>query len=358
MGLIVHELAVDRGGFTLEVSFQSDARWLAVFGRSGAGKTTLLDVVAGLRSPRRGRIEAGGTVYVDAAEGRDLPPRRRRVGYVRQAPDLFPKMTVEENLRFAQRRAPERAEARREEIVELLGLRSLRHRRPADLSGGESRRAQIGRAVASAPSLLLLDEPLAGMDETSRREILSVFALLKERFSMPAILVSHRYDEVLAFADEVVVLEEGRLLARGEPFETLSRPAVWPVARLSGVENVLSATVRQAQDGEGGTLVEWEGSLWHVPRQNAAAGSAVTLGLFAEDVLLAREFSGRISARNCLAAEVERVSESPGEALVALRVGSGRVVARITRGALRELEITPGASVRLLVKSTALRTLA
>jgi molybdate transport system ATP-binding protein len=354
MGVIFEDVAVSRGEFTLEASFASDARWLALFGRSGSGKTTLLDALAGLVAPSRGRIEAGGRLLFDARRDVSLPPRRRAVGYVRQTSDLFPKMTVEENVRFGEPRA---GRPSAEELLAAFGLEKLRRRLPGQLSGGEARRVQIARAAASGPAILLLDEPLANLDEASRREIVAVFSAMKERFSVPAILVSHRFDEVLAFADEVVVLEEGRVRARGEPFATLSRPAAWPVAKIAGIENVLRCVVGRPEDGEGGTQVEWQGLSWHAPRLAGSPGDPVSLGLFAEDVILARGLSGRVSARNRFEARVERVSESGGEALVELAAGGGRLVARVTRGALTELEIIPGAEVTVLVKSAALRIL-
>lgn len=357
MGLILRDVAAARGEFRLEVSFESSARRLAVFGRSGSGKTTLLDAIAGLITPQRGRIEAGGAVFFDASAAVNLPPRRRGVGYVRQSLDLFPKMTVEENLRFAEDRPGASGRFERSEILSAFGLEPLRRRFPAELSGGEARRAQMARAVASEPSLLLLDEPLANLDEASRREILPFFSSLEDRFGLPALLVSHRFDEVLAFAEEVVVLEGGRVTASGEPFATLARPTLWPVARLAGVENVLAGVVEAENAGEGGSVFLWEGVRWRVPALSAPPGTRVCLGLFAADILLARDFSGRVSARNCLDGLVERVTESGGEALVELRVGTGRLVARVTRGALRELAVVAGTGIRLLVKSTAFQLL-
>jgi molybdate transport system ATP-binding protein len=352
------DIQARRGEFSLEASFESAARRLALFGRSGAGKTTLLDAFAGLLRPSRGRIQVDGEVLFDSERRLDRALRHRRVGYVRQAVDLFPHMTVEQNLRFGAERGQGEPGFSVTEVLEEFGLQGFRHRRPSELSGGQARRVQMARAVASHPRLLLLDEPLASLDEASRREILPLLEFLTTRFRLPCLFVSHRFDEAVRFAEETVVLEEGRVLSHGEPFETLSRPAVWSVAKLAGVENLLAGVIAEPDDGEGGSLVEWETVTWHTPRLAGVRGEKVTLALFAEDVLLARRFSGRISARNCLEARVRRVSRTGGEALLRLEVGSGELTARVTEGALRDVEIVEGAPVLAIVKSTALRPIA
>lgn len=216
--MIRAEVRVTRGEFLLEAALETHCRAIAIFGRSGAGKTTLLDAIAGLRRPQRGRIEIGSCPVFDSTSGLDMPARHRRIGYVRQENDLFPKMTVARQIEFARR---SRGAGDPAEAIEAFGVRELLRRYPRQLSGGEARRVQMARAVASAPDLLLLDEPLANLDDRSREEILPFLQSLPRRFSAPAILISHRAQEVRLFAEEVWLLQEGRIAGHGTPTSLL-----------------------------------------------------------------------------------------------------------------------------------------
>ena len=211
--------ALERDGFALDIDVELPGSGVtALFGPSGAGKSTLIDIVAGLVRPQRGRIVVNDSVYFDSASGLDLPPERRRVGYVFQDARLFPHVYVAANLRFGEKR---RAESDRiagfEEIVELLGIGLLLKRRPATLSGGEKQRVAIGRALLSGPRLLLLDEPLASLDAARKAEILPYLQRLRARFNLPMLYVSHVWSEVALLADHVVRLEAGRVAGQGAP---------------------------------------------------------------------------------------------------------------------------------------------
>jgi molybdate transport system ATP-binding protein len=200
------------GDFRLAVAFVAPDGVTALFGPSGSGKTTLVNIIAGLIRPQRGRVAIDGTVLVDRARGLWLPPHRRRIGYVFQDGRLFPHLTVRQNLLYGRHFTP-RAERRAslEAVVELLGIAPLLQRRPASLSGGEKQRVAIGRALLADPRLLLMDEPLAGLDEARRDEILPYIERLRDRSGLPIVYVSHAASEVRQLASTVVRLEAGRL---------------------------------------------------------------------------------------------------------------------------------------------------
>jgi molybdate transport system ATP-binding protein len=217
--------------FSLELDLEMSAHVTAVFGPSGAGKTSLLESVAGLRRPAAGRIALAGRVFDDVASGSHVPPRERAVGYVTQDDSLFPHLSVARNLRYGVGRGRPRGSAAGEErIVESLGLASLLERRPGTLSGGEKRRVALGRALLSAPEILLLDEPLSGLDRPLRERVLEHLLKVKEVFRRPILYVTHEADEVVALADEVVLLAAGRLVARGTPRDVLPPAASAPLA--------------------------------------------------------------------------------------------------------------------------------
>lgn len=206
-----------RAEFTVDVSFESEARIVALFGPSGSGKTTLLNVIAGLLRPDAARIVVGARTLTDTDLGVFVPPHERRVGYVFQEGRLFPHMNVRRNLLYGRRFTPPPDRyAALDEIVALLGLESLLDRRPGTLSGGEKQRVAIGRALLASPRLLLMDEPLSSLDEARKAETLPYVERLRDELSIPIIYVSHSLAEVRRLTDHIVRLERGRMVDSGE----------------------------------------------------------------------------------------------------------------------------------------------
>jgi molybdate transport system ATP-binding protein len=204
------------GDFAIAARFETTASATALFGSSGAGKTTIINMIAGLVRPDRGRIMYRGRVLFDTDRGIDLPPHRRRFGYVFQDGRLFPHLSVASNLEYGRWMCGlkrDRAELAR--IVELLDLKHLIARRPATLSGGERQRVAVGRALLMGPKLLLLDEPLASLDQTRKAEIMPYFERLRDEVGVPIIYVSHHAEEVRRLATAVVRIEAGRVAAVG-----------------------------------------------------------------------------------------------------------------------------------------------
>lgn len=211
------DIALRRGDFQLDAKLQSDTAALALFGPSGSGKTSILMALAGLLRPRRGRIALRGKTLFDSANGIDLPPRKRKLGVVFQDLRLFPHLSVRANLLYAG------AAAGFDATVAMLGLEALLARKPGSLSGGEGRRVAIGRALLAQPVALLLDEPLAGLHREARDEVLHYLRRLKVELHMPLLLVSHQDDEVLALADAVALIAEGRIVEQIDIAEFAAR---------------------------------------------------------------------------------------------------------------------------------------
>lgn len=208
--------------FDLQVAFESRARQVALFGPSGSGKTSVLLAIAGLRRPDAGRIRLAGELLFDSARGVHVAPARRGLGVVFQDGRLFPHLRVIDNLLYGQRSKPNAASAIGfDTAVGLLGLTDLLDRWPATLSGGEARRVAIGRALLSQPRALLLDEPLVGLHREARGQVLQYLRRLRDEIGLPTLLVSHQPDEVRALAQEVVLLDDGRV-ARQTPIGEFS----------------------------------------------------------------------------------------------------------------------------------------
>lgn len=218
VNLRLNKIALPLAHFTLEVDAEIDCQVAAIFGPSGAGKTSLLDLIAGLRRPRTAFIQLGDQVLTDTAAGIMVPTRHRQIGYVPQDLALFPHLSVRQNLLYGHRRSAEaKSPFTYEHVTEVLEIRPLAARRPDLLSGGEKQRVALARALLASPRILLLDEPLASLDSALKSRIIPYLARIRDEFRLPMLYVTHDWTEVRALCSEVLVLERGRIVDRGEP---------------------------------------------------------------------------------------------------------------------------------------------
>jgi molybdate transport system ATP-binding protein len=215
--LLLKNISLPLAEFALEVDLELSSQVTAIFGPSGAGKTSLLDLIAGLRRPRSALIQLGERVLTDTARGLAVPPRAREMGYVPQDLALFPHLPTLKNLLYGCKAAERGGLFSYEHVAEVLEIGPLAGRRVMELSGGEKRRVALGRALLSSPKLLLLDEPLAGLDAALKAKIIPYLARVRDEFRVPMLYVSHDRQEVQALCDEVVELERGRVRSRGAP---------------------------------------------------------------------------------------------------------------------------------------------
>ena len=355
----------EEGAFRLQGSFRSDGRLTALFGRSGSGKTTLVNVIAGLIRPGRGRIAVDGATLLDTQAGVFVPKHRRRIGYVFQEGRLFPHLSVRQNLLFGRWFAgregfgdPDRA-SDFDAVVALLGIGHLLRRRPAGLSGGEKQRVAIGRALLARPRLLLMDEPLASLDEARKAEILPLIERLRDEAAVPIVYVSHAVAEVARLATTVVVLEGGRVAAAGGAAEVLGR---LDLPSLEGDDDggaVLEARVERHDEAYGLSMLMTPAGLLQVPRLDLAPGAATRAHVRARDVMLSLAAPQGLSALNVLPGRVAEIGGSdpqPSPATVAVRLdcGGATLVARITRKSLAALDLAPGKAVHAVIKSVSL----
>lgn len=368
------EVPLDR--FTLALRWQTGASSLGIFGHSGAGKTTVLETIAGLRRNARGTIRVNGETWLDGARGVRVPPEERGVGYVPQAGLLFPHWTVRRNVAAGAERR--RRAARRpagsapaggsaptvEQVLDVLELAPLADRPVQSLSGGEARRVALARALCSAPRLLLLDEPLAGLDHPLRRRILAYLLRVREAFAVPSLVVSHEHLEMRMLADEMLALANGREIARGRPAEILSRPDVLALTPAGEGDNVLPGRVAEVADAA--AVVELgEGLRIVVPGIDLAAGQRVAVGLSAADLIVALGPPEGLSAQNQLPATILELRESPhapgshGDVLLLARAGGlDPLLVEVTQRAVARLGLRPGLAVHLVFKAHSCRVLA
>lgn len=221
------------GGFAVDARLAASSQVTALFGPSGSGKTSILYMIAGLLRPQSGSITLGEQTWLDTKRGIDLKPEERRVGFVFQDQLLFPHLSVEQNLLYGRRRRGDAARAiPPERVIEVLELRELLARYPRNLSGGEKQRVALGRSLLSGPELLLLDEPLAALDEGLKDRVLAYLERVMAEWHVPTLYVSHNASEVRRLAEHVIVVEAGRVARSGTADEVL--PANYSSSRDSG----------------------------------------------------------------------------------------------------------------------------
>ena len=359
--MIEASLRLRRGDFKLDVALQLPAQGVsALFGPSGCGKTTLLRALAGL-DRASGRVALGTEVWQDDSAGHWLPTHHRALGYVTQEAALFPHLDVRANLDYGRRRSGPTAQAfALEAVVELLGIGPLMQRRPSTLSGGERQRVAIARALATAPRLLLMDEPLAALDAQRKAEILPYLERLHRELALPIVYVTHAMDEVARLADHLVLLQAGSVLAAGPLSELLSRTDL-PLARQDDAGVVIEARVTEHDPRYGLSRIGFAGgSLW-VGETAAAIGEPVRARVLARDVSIARSRPTETSVINVLPVVLEAVQADHSTALLRLRVsdtGSDqravRLLARITRRSCELLSLQPGDALFAQIKGVAL----
>ncbi|MGB1062598.1 MAG: molybdenum ABC transporter ATP-binding protein, partial [Ketobacter sp.] len=337
---------IQRSGFQLDVdvSFPSSGV-TGLVGPSGCGKTTLLRAIAGLEQEPDGYCRVGNMIWQDG--GQFVPVHKRQLGYVFQEASLFSHLSVRGNLNYGLRRTP--AKDRRlgmDEVVDLLGLRDLIDRHPEGLSGGERQRVALARALLASPKLLLMDEPLAALDQASKKDILPYLERLHDELNMPVLYVSHAADEVARLADHLIMMEVGRVKASGPITELLTQLDL-AVEQGADAEAVIETTVTDYDDEYHLSHLQFAGGIFHVASARPMAqGQAVRLRILARDVSLTLAPQTGTSILNIFPATVEALSEDgPAQCLVRLRIGDTPILARITQKSADVLNLKPGLSV-------------
>ncbi len=351
-GRLIVKVRQTLGSFSLVAEFQAEGGVTALFGRSGSGKTSLIRAIAGLSRPQHSHISIGDDVLLDTARGIFVPSHRRRFGYVFQDARLFPHLSVRQNLGYGRWFAGSRSkEGEFDRVVDMLGIGQLLERRPDKLSGGEKQRVAIGRALLSSPRLLLMDEPLAALDDERKAEILPYLERLRDESAIPVIYVSHAVAEVARLADRVVMLDNGRIEAIGTPADVFSRALD---RRDAGA--VLSGEVIAVDPAHRLVTVGLSGGKILVPNADVEPGRKVRLHLPERDVLVATRRPEGLSALNILEGSVAGI-EPDGEGMVRIRIlcGADCILARITALSVERLDLKLSLPVFAIVKTVALQ---
>lgn len=345
MSLLV-DITHKQGDFTLKASFSAADGLTALSGPSGSGKTTLINLIAGLTPLQKGCILFGDRVWNDTQAGIFVPPHRRRIGYVFQEARLFPHMSVRANLAYGMGNvAKAERPARMARIADLLRIAPLLDRRPSGLSGGEKQRVALGRALLSAPDLLLMDEPLSALDAALKADILPDIERVRDAEGIPILYISHSIEEVARLATRVVALEAGRIVAIGGPEAAFASGAHMRAG------SFLTAVVAEIFEGEGLMLAHAPGGKLYLRFAPVAIGQTVRVFVPAADIVLARGLPEAISTLNRLSGIVVSLREDKNSVLVELDCGGERLLAEVTRRSAERLAIAPGERLNALFKA-------
>jgi len=347
------EVEVDKrlGDFRLQAGFAVSGARIGLFGPSGSGKSTLMHLLAGLLRVDRGRIAIDGEVLCDSAAGIHLPPEQRRIGVVFQHAHLFPHLSVERNLLYGYRRLPQ---ARRRiapaALIEVLGLGGLLGRDVTSLSGGERQRVALGRSILACPRLILLDEPLTGLDEKLKYQIIPYLTQVFAEFEIPLLLISHSLNEMRLLSETVLEIAGGAVLGQTSA-EELARRAMGS-SRI-GYINLLELSQPREHDG----LYSY---LWGDQQIVLSAGSEAPGGMFelsSKDITLFKRHPEASSARNMLNCRVAKLFGAGNRIGVELDCGGRTLVSQVVGEAAIDLGLQPGSEVVAVIKASAFRRL-
>jgi molybdate transport system ATP-binding protein len=343
-------------GFSLNVVHDLELDGVTgLFGPSGSGKSTLLRVIAGLEQDVTGKVSFSGESWLDSENEISIPAHQRPVGYVFQDARLFPHLSVQGNLQFAEHRnSSPGGEISRAEVVSVMNLGDFLDRDVDTLSGGERQRVAIARTLLTQPRLLLLDEPLAALDVGHKQEILPYLEALPNRFGLPAIFVSHAVNEMARLADNVIVLENGSVTASGSAAGILSREELQMSAMPFEAVSIFDVRVVENLPGEQLTRVTYDDQRITIPGIiDAGEGDSIRLVVRAGDVVLATAEPKHLSVRNVLHGKIEAVDAIPDSpfSIVSVDIGGAGLKAQLTQHAIGELGLTPGMMVYALIKT-------
>ena len=340
------------GSFTLAVDCTLEKQVSVFLGVSGSGKSTLLNCISGTLTPDMGEIVFGDESLYDSAAKINLPPEKRRFGYVFQEGYLFPHLTVAQNIRYGQPNPRKSSDA-----IDVLEISELLQRYPKQLSGGQRQRVAIARALAMEPRMLLMDEPLASLDSALKDRIIPYLHHLKDAFDIPILYVTHTFSEAMALADEAFLIADGEIMASGEPHRLLTAPSAMPIAQLTGVENILILPVKFSDKALGMTWLEIGNQSLVIPYTEAEVGEVVPVAIRAEDIIISLEPNLPISARNTLRGTIQYFDVKSERTWLSILVEWHHLAVKITHEAREQMALREDLEVYCVIKASAINRL-
>ena len=350
--LIKFELS--QGSFKSKIEFDiATNKIIAITGLSGSGKSTIAKVICGLIKPNNGLIKLNDKILYCSNSETNISPNLRNIGMVFQEPRLFSHMSVRNNLLYGQRRNSEINIIKLDKIVKILGIKDLLDRRTYNLSGGEAQRVSIGRALLSEPEILILDEPLTGLDAPRQNKILSIIKSINKNIKIPILFISHSIDEIIFIAERIIIIEKGKVAAQGTIDEIISYKKLSYFNKENQKSSLIKGTIIEQDKKQFTSTLDVDGTLMTTKIINDKIGSSHILKLFSKDISIATKKPKDISINNILETKINKVNifKKEGSVDLILSIGKQKIISEITLKSFKKLKLKKGLRVYALVKA-------
>ncbi len=357
MSVLSASFLLSRPGFTMDINCELQTQVTGIFGPSGAGKTTFLHVLAGLETPDSGSVVIQNHEVFNSAKKVNLPPEKRKIGYVFQEGRLFPHLNVAQNLKYGlkQKLNPEFFK----EVTCLLKISNIMEKKVSQISGGQGQRVAIGRAILSSPDILVLDEPFSALDKNLRQHIIYLLKPLIQKFNIPMLVISHDLSDLLMLSNQLMIIHEGKCAGYGNYYDLIGKKEAITEMSKSGLINTIELKIDRV-DKEGGLLILSHGEhqiyaeSW-LDGDNLNNGIQVNLFLRPEDVTLARHRIEDISIQNQIEGKIEKLITTDNKVLCVIDHGF-KLIAEVTLATKQKMNLEKGTKIWSLFKAAALKS--
>lgn len=356
MSVLKANFLLSRPGFTLDIHCEIKAQVTGIFGPSGAGKTTFLHVLAGLETPDHGRISIENHDVFNSSKNINLPPEKRKIGYVFQEGRLFPHLNVAQNLKYGLKQKQNFALFK--EVTDLLKISDLLDKKVSQISGGQAQRVAIGRALLSAPDILVLDEPFSALDKYLRQHIISLLKPLIKKFNIPMLVISHDLSDLLMLSDQLMIIHDGKCAGHGNYHDLIGKKEAINEMSKSGLMNSIEMRIDYVDGEKGLMILSHDGcqifaESW-LDGNSFIDDKRINIFLRPEDVTLALHKIKDISIQNQLEGKIEKLITIDNKVLCVIDHGF-KLIAEITIATKQKMKLKEGGKIWSLFKAAAIK---
>jgi len=353
--LIKYESTLGNFKSNIDISF-SASNIIAITGLSGSGKSTIAKIICGLLKPKNGHIKINDKILYCSKSNINIPPHLRNIGMVFQEARLFSHMSVKNNLLYGQKRNSVFDQKKYDKIIKILGIKSILDRNTFNLSGGEAQRVSIGRALLSDPKILILDEPLTGLDTPRQNKIMKIIKEINKKLNIPILFISHSIEEIIFIAEKIIIIENGRVAAQGSIEEIISYKKLSYFNSGNTSYSLIKGIIHKHDKINVNTIIDIDGTKLITKPISDKVNSTQIIKLFSKDISIATNIPKNISINNILETKIIKIKKfkTSGIAEISLRLGKQEIISEITIFSLHKLKLKINLKVFALVKAISL----
>jgi len=342
------------GDFSSNINFDfSDSNIIAITGLSGSGKSTIAKVICGLIKPKNGYIKINNKILYSSRDKINIPPHQRKIGMVFQESRLFSHMSVQNNLLYGQRRNTVFDQKKFDKIINILGIKSILNRKIFNLSGGEAQRVSIGRALLSEPKILILDEPLTGLDAQRQNKILKIIKDINKNLNIPILFISHSLEEIIFIAAKIIIIENGKVATQGSIDQIISYQKLSSFNKSNTIYSLIKGVIHSHDKTNSNTIIDVNGIKLITKPISDKINSGQIIKLFSKDISIATKIPKNISINNILETKITKIKISKKNSIaeIFLALGKQQIVSEITLFSLQKLKLKTNLKVYALIKA-------